>query len=166
MNFNTSMGVSSHMPVLLKLVQMTTGPILELGGGSYSTPLLHWICQDTNRKLVTYESDKSYFKDFIEQYKTDFHEVYQIDDWSKAPFDKDWEIVFIDHHPNSERKESAKRFANSANYIVLHDALPRWDVKYRYSQIIPLFKYKYRVDKYYPPSWVVSNRKEVNNIWT
>jgi len=158
---NKSMGVGSHIPVLIKMFQMTDGPILELGAGTFSTPLLHWLCLDNKRKLVTYETDKEYFDSEIAQYKTDFHDVHWIGSCLDVPNTDHWGFVFIDHHPNLERKESAKRFADVANFIILHDALPRWEPKYHYSEIFPLFKYKKIFDQFYPPTAVLSNKNEI-----
>jgi len=158
---NKSMGVGSHIAVLVKMFNETTGPILELGAGTFSTPLLHWLCQDSKRKLVTYETDEQYFTDEIAQYQTDFHDVRLIDSCLNVPNTDHWGFVFVDHHPNLERKESAKRFIDIADFVILHDALPRWDFKYRYSEIFPTFKYKKIFDQYYPPTAVVSNKYEI-----
>ena len=48
----------SHLPVLIKMVLMTDGPILELGTGFFSTPVLHWLCAEKKRKLVSYDSSE------------------------------------------------------------------------------------------------------------
>ena len=52
----------SHLPILLRAMKATTGPVLELGAGIYSTPILHALCQIEGRKLVTYESDPEFFE--------------------------------------------------------------------------------------------------------
>ena len=60
MRINITWG--SHLPILIKLVGETTGDILELGIGLYSTPFLHWSCFPNKRKLVSYESAEGYIK--------------------------------------------------------------------------------------------------------
>ena len=42
---------SSHLPVLIKLMAMTSGDVLEVGTGIYSTPFLHWACFSQGRNL-------------------------------------------------------------------------------------------------------------------
>ena len=37
-------GWGSHLPVLIHLMNHTTGDVLELGTGLYSTPYLHHAC--------------------------------------------------------------------------------------------------------------------------
>lgn len=162
MNFNTRMGVSSHMPVLLKVFSKTKGPILELGGGIYSTPLLHWLCFDAKRKLATYETDLEYYHKALKQYNSDFHTVNPIADWSKIPT-KGWKVVFIDNLPKLERKENVKRFKD-ADYIIIHDTNPNWDYKYRYSEIFSLFKYRKDFKEYGVWTTVLSNRKKVGGL--
>lgn len=57
MPLNISWKHSTHLAVLMEAVRRTAGPVLELGVGLYSTPVLHWLCYPTNRRLVSYDSD-------------------------------------------------------------------------------------------------------------
>ena len=43
----------THLPVLVEALALTKGPVLELGAGDWSTPILHQLCWD--RELVTVE---------------------------------------------------------------------------------------------------------------
>ena len=52
---------ASHYPLLIKVMQITSGDVLELGMGMASTPLLHWLCFDTGRNLISYENNKKYY---------------------------------------------------------------------------------------------------------
>src|SRR3954465_681875 len=61
------METSTHFPLLIKLVQMTQGPILELGSGLFSTPLLHWLCFEQERELHTWEKYEHYL-DFAKKF--------------------------------------------------------------------------------------------------
>jgi len=162
MNFNTRMGVGSHIPVLLKVFNKSKGPIIELGGGIYSTPLLHWLCFDTKRKLATYETDLEYYHKALKQYNSSFHSIIPIIDWSRIPTEG-WKVVFIDNLPKLERKENIKRFKD-ADYIIIHDTNPNWDYKYKYSEIFPLFKYRKDFKEYGVWTTVLSNRKKVTNL--
>jgi hypothetical protein len=153
----------SHLPILIKLVTMTDGPILELGTGFFSTPALHWLCAEKKRKLVSYDSQGA-FIEVAKSFLSDFHEVYTVDDWSKIDISQHWSIVFVDHAPAGQRKLEMARVANNADYVVAHDSEPRHDRDYKYSEITPLYKYRYDYDKLYPHTSVFSNFKDLSNL--
>jgi hypothetical protein len=154
---NISVAYSSYMPVLMKLISITDGPILEMGGGLFSTPYLHWACFE-KRKLVTYENSEKYRR-YISEFgrKNNFHKVYFIDDWDKADIVKSWNIAFIDHMPAIRRSIDAKKLANFAQYIVLHDTQPVTEHEYKYNELYPLFKYRYDYKKHPANTTILSN---------
>lgn len=145
---------------------MSDGPILELGTGFYSTPILHWLCAETKRKLVSYDSSEQYFA-VARNYITDWHEVNFVTDWSKidiADIFEHWGLVFVDHYPAQQRHIEIARVANNADYVIAHDSELRHDKDYQYSKIAPLFKYRYNFDKFYPPTVIFSNFKDLKNL--
>lgn len=142
-----SIKYASHLPVLTKIVENTNGPILELGIGVYSTTYLHWACFPKKRRLTSYDNTEKwthYFRDC----RSDFHDIKFIDDWDKLAIDQFWDIVLIDHDPSNQRGITARKFANSAKYIILHDSEPESDSTYGYSEIYPLFKYRFNYTLY------------------
>jgi hypothetical protein len=159
MNLKFGKETATHLPILIKLVNMTNGPILELGTGIFSTPYLHWACFENKRKLVSYEEKQSYFE-MVKQYVCDYHFIFT--DLNKIE-EEHWSIVLVDQYP-SGRKESIKKLVNSADYIVLHDSNDEYDETYKYSEIYPLFKYRYDFDKVLPRTTVVSNFKDLTNL--
>jgi predicted O-methyltransferase YrrM len=146
----------SHLPVLMKLVSMTDGSILELGTGFNSTPFLHWMCNGTRRKLVSYESNPSFWE-LAKNYQKDFHEVNFIDDWDKIDTSDHWSIIFIDHAPGTRRNVEMARLANSGDYVVVHDTEAKSDWHYNYSKSFPLYKYRFDYKLAYPETSVLSN---------
>lgn len=142
---------------------MTDGPILEIGGGLYSTPFLHWACFENKRELVTYENSPEYF-DTLKGYGNDFHKIILIDDWDKMPIERYWEIAFIDHAPAERRKIEIARLANFAKYIVIHDTERRHEHVYGLEEIYPLFKYRYDFTEIRPHTSVLSNFINLNNL--
>ena len=158
-----SIKYGSHLPVLMKIVQITNGPILELGIGLYSTPFLHYSCLSNQRKLVSFETDHGWAR-YFRDCKSDFHEVHTIDDWDTLDTSGSWDIVFIDHAPDSHRHIEAKRLAKSARYIILHDSDPENDTLYQYSTIYPLFKYRFDYTACKPYTTVVSNFIDLENF--
>ncbi|MCR4324229.1 MAG: hypothetical protein NUV69_00900 [Candidatus Curtissbacteria bacterium] len=157
-------GWSSYFPVLIKTVQNTDGPILELGSGLFSTPLLHWLCAEQGRKLVTYEDVQEYYK-FARKFRTETHEVNFVTDWDKEDFDKKkWSVVLIDHTAK-RRTTDALRLKKHAQYIVLHDTQEEAEHHYGYKKLWSKFKniYHWEYDLVnVPRTSVVSNTSNLN----
>ena len=156
----------SHLPVLTKILMMTSGPVLELGGGLFSTPVLHWLCINQNRKLITYEDSKEYF-DLLTSFNYENHEVIFVEDWDKIDIDKKWDVAFIDHRGfgnGLRRGKDAIRLAKLANYVILHDTCGRDEKKYGYREAYKHFKYKNQYNKYRPRTSVLSNFVDVTKL--
>lgn len=151
-----SIRYASHLPVLTKLVEATTGPILELGMGLYSTSYLHWACFPKKRELASYESDERWIRYFRDS-RCDFHKIEQITDWSSLKINNYWEIALIDHAPDPRRSIEAGRLSQNARFVVLHDTEPKHDSLYGYSTIYPLFKHRFDYTIAYPHTTVLSN---------
>lgn len=152
----------SHLPVLNRVLPLTKGPVLELGAGLFSTPFLHWICQDKGLKLESFEKE-AFFKEIL-NFSNDNHKVTLIDDWDKIDIDNThWGVVFIDH--NEERRSvDAIRLANNADYIVLHDTQYDRHNPYNYNLLWKHFKYVKHFDQFSPRTSVVSNFYEVKDL--
>jgi hypothetical protein len=142
---NVSMRYSTHLPVLMEVMNRTKGDVLELGPGVFSTPVLHWMCETKGRNLLSIEN---YYKwHFIcrQYYQTEHHKHLYVKNWDDADnaIKKEWDVVLVDHSPSGRRVEEIKKLANLAKYIVVHDSEPSKDKEYHYSTIYPLFKYRY-----------------------
>jgi predicted O-methyltransferase YrrM len=129
----------NYLPVLMEIVNKTTGPILELGSGMYSTPYLHWACFP-ERTLITYEDNPDWI-DYAKQFETDYHKVVFVEDWEKVEF-PECDVAFIDHEPRGRRRCEEIKKLTDAKYVVAHDAENSSDHKYGYSTIHHLFKYR------------------------
>src|ERR1035437_8587915 len=93
----------SHMPILIKVLDISKGPVLELGMGVFSTPLLHMLCVDKKRVLVSYENDKSYV-DSHNGFMTDMHQIKFVENWDDADIESTrWGVVLVDHAPGGRR---------------------------------------------------------------
>lgn len=158
-----SIKYGSHLPVLTKIVGMTDGPILELGIGLYSTPFLHYACLPNKRKLASYDSDEGWIR-YFRDCRSDFHEINLITDWDKLEINNLWDVVLVDHDPGFRRAQEAKRLANFAKYIILHDSQPENDKYVKYSDIYPLFKYRFDYTASFPHTTVLSNFVDVTDL--
>lgn len=155
---------ASHLPILAKIVEKTNGPILELGMG-FSTTLLHTMCKQTKRMVVSYENDRNWYEKFV-GYNCDFHHIKYIEDWDSIPSDYiDWSIVFIDHRPGKRRRTDALRFKDKADYILLHDSEPEQNKFFGYKKIYPEFKYVYQYTKTKPNTAVLSNFRDLKDLY-
>ena len=165
-NMNVSIRYSSHLPILLEAMERTTGDVLELGPGVFSTPVLHWLCQKQRRNLLTIESDKKWLRFCMKYYRTDLHKFMRVEDWNQAKpvINKKWDVALVDLSPDEMRKEMIKVLADTTKYIIIHDADDFQEKHYHYSEIYPLFKYRYNFTEVEPATTVLSNFIRLDNF--
>lgn len=163
---NVSGNYGTHLPALIKAMEKTTGDVLELGMGVFSTPFLHYQCLLQNRKLVSYENFEEWMNFFVKyRYRNENHEINFVEKYEDAPIDKPWDVVLIDQTPDSSRIIEIKRLANLAKYIIIHDSGEENERNYHYSEIYPLFKYKTVWDKDKNHATVLSNFHDLEGFW-
>jgi predicted O-methyltransferase YrrM len=160
---STVPSIGSHLPVLIHVMGLTSGPVLELGSGLYSTPYLHWACFTAKRTLVTYESDPAWF-DFARQFARAHHAIVTLDDLDTADLSAPWSVAFVDYCQEGFRRFEAIRKLTHVEYVVAHDAETRANHHYWYSRITPLFKYRYDFTAVWPPTAVFSNHHDVTRL--
>jgi hypothetical protein len=131
----------SYIPPLLKAMGQVSGDVLELGAGIHSTFLLHWMCRDEGRALYTYENNEAVYN-LVTCCKADFHHIHLIENWDDVKIERPWGVVLVDHSPAIRRKEDVKRLAFYAKVLLLHDSQGRSERHYRYSEVMPLFRYR------------------------
>lgn len=144
---------TTHMTMLLKVLDNSTGDVLEIGGGPFSTPLLHWMCKLQGRKLVTYENDPTYYQ-LCRGFQSNLHRVRFIENWDDIKLEH-WGVIFIDHHPDKRRVVDLLKFKDHANYLVMHDT--EKEEKYELKKAYPKFKYIYTWKGCKPWTSVFSN---------
>jgi len=155
---------TTHMKVLVHMVQATSGPIIEIGGGLFSTPLLHWLCAEERRKLVTYE-DNQLFERFLASFVSRSHSIVMVNDWNQIDLKTHWSLAFVDHDPVNDLKNITKRrqemilnLKGKADYIVIHDTN---DKGYGTGEFWNNFKYVYHWNYATPNTSVVSDFKDI-----
>jgi hypothetical protein len=153
-----SAGWASHLPVLIKILQGSEGPVLEIGSGVFSTPVMHWLCQESKRQLVTYENVPEYYN-MNKAFRSGLHEIVLVEDWDQMPIENQhWGVALIDHNPVERRKIEAARLASIADYVILHDTEPHMDIETGYiKETFPLYKHHYMHKRQRPYTSVVSN---------
>jgi hypothetical protein len=144
----------THIPVLINALRQSEGDVLELGLGISSTPLLHMLCADQDRKLFSFDNDETFIEMF-KKYRSGSHQIDLVTDWDSILV-RDYGVVFIDHKPDYRRKYDAEKFRN-AEFVVLHDSEPNG--LYDYEAIYPLFEFRYDYTKFPTHTTVLSNKK-------
>lgn len=151
---------STHFPVLARVIALTDGPVLEIGAGWYSTPLLSLLCQ--GRRLVSLENDAKMVA-LLEPFKRPGHEIRLVNDWDAAPEadEPDWSVVLIDHAPAERRKVDLARVAATAGMIVIHDSgVPLYGLDVQ----IAAFRWRTDYKLLWPYTTVVSNVRDLQEV--
>lgn len=163
---------ATHLGALIACVNKTKGDILELGVGLFSTPYLHYVATGQKRNLLSLENDKGWLRHFKGSdfmhflYGNEYHKLELVDVYEDSPLiDKEWDVVLVDQTPDLSRKETVKKLANKAKYIIIHDSNEQHERTYHYSEIYPLFKHKriWTLDDRH--ATVLSNFVELEDLW-
>jgi hypothetical protein len=156
-------GRGSYMPALMKIVNMTKGPIFELGCGYVSTPYLYWTCFLTKRKLVSFENHPEWYG-FASRFACDFHTIHFVEDWDKIDLSGECSVGFIDHAPNQRRRIDVPRLAH-AEYLVVHDTENSSQRQYGFARALRQYKYHFKYGGAHGPSTsVLSNFHDLTNF--
>lgn len=146
----------SHVAALMACVAQTVDAVLEIGVGHFSTPLLHSVCAEEHRTLISVESDETWFNLFATIFNSNGHQFVRSID---AVPDLPWSVVFVDDSPGgANRAKHFQRFLQKAMYVVVHD--------YHHDNeehIGPLLNgCKHHVCQLYqPPTLVASRRRDI-----
>jgi hypothetical protein len=112
--------------VLVAAVRASEGPIAEFGCGHGSTPLLHRLAVEQQRRLVTLDSNEGWARRFRERMESQTHEFRLVRDWD-VELDRPewseqrWGVIFVDQNPFEARAETVRRLRDRADYLVVHD---------------------------------------------
>jgi hypothetical protein len=98
----------------------TTGIILELGSGWYSTPILHEIAAAQGRRLITVDNDPAWLSQFS-ALQDHNHTLIRVDNWDQFDPNGKYGLVFVDHAPGERRPIEMARLAPMTDLFVVHD---------------------------------------------
>ncbi|CAF2503323.1 unnamed protein product [Rotaria sp. Silwood2] len=159
----------SHAIVLLAALYVSqSGPILELGMGATSTPLLHRLALKQKRFLLSADSDLRWINYFSSLTGNNtLHQLQYVEiktemgiEWasSNLAYYKNWTVVFIDHRPGPRRQFDLMGYSHQSDIVVLHDT--EQSSLYKYSQGLLLYRYQYRFTKLKPYTDALSSKNE------
>ena len=149
---------ATHMPLLLACLRHTSGPVLELGSGWFSTPLVASVAND--RLVRTVETNPDWFEHIAriatrQPVTRHRHQMVFVPDYSDAPVeDHDWSIVLLDHEPPSRRGVDALRLRDRCQLMIGHDSQ---HPDYGYEPVFDTFKYRFTLSSVFPWTTVVSD---------
>ena len=111
----------------------STGPILELGCGWGSTPMLRMMGRALGREVESYDNNKEWAAIFGAGY---------VENWAKwEPKAKSFGAAFFDCSPGEERKSLLLKMQGRAKFLVAHDHEAGSAAAYYYEHITHLWKY-------------------------
>ena len=136
--------IASHAPVLAAALSVAaSGPVIELGGGAYSTPLLHWMCRAAGRDLLTLDSNPDWVKR-LEIYRGEGHEVAYTPEMAEdRRLGERWALALADGG-QFERADCLSRL-HRVPIVVVHDTEPEHADAYPGMEA-ELAKYRFRLD--------------------
>jgi len=127
---------ASHLPALMAVVEATTGPILEVGTGLYSTPYLHKVSEG-GRLVVSVENHEEWFAK-AEKYASENHRVL-----SEIPQEPErFDVALIDQDPEALRRGSLESLRPRITYAVVHDTEPTANAMYVWGMFLDSFAYR------------------------
>lgn len=174
---------STHQPLLVAAMLSTQGPILEMGGGNYSTPLVSAFANAQRREAHTIETGPVMYE-FLKHFSSPFHKIWPVSGYDfaddgrfmprldttraeyiaiQARFLADfgqehqprWSVVFVDQAPGYLRVPAIEHFANKADFIVTHDT--ELTDAYGFEPCLSKFRYRWDSCLQVPHATVVSN---------
>ena len=124
----------THQPFFIEILKNTNGNILECGCGDGSTLMIKEQIKNTNRKLVSLESNLEWLNKYTHLANSS-HELYYVNasnddtietgnkwvNFIKENELNDFEIVFLDSSPWLSRKCCFEYFLNKSKIIIIHD---------------------------------------------
>lgn len=151
----------SHLPPLMACCAATSGPVLEVGMGDYSTPLLHSYCAAAGRLLISAETNLDWREKF-RWCECPHHRLTDIKDYAElAIFSHQFfGVVFLDHSHGDRRAGDAMLFKDNSEYILIHDAQAD-DVMRPLNPLLQHFPYQKIYERYFPHTIVLSAKRPI-----
>lgn len=165
--YGTTEGYGTHRRLLKWAIDHSTGPILELGTGQYSTPIIS-NAVSSGRTAVSYEDDREWLAINKEQYGCQNHwfgspppvpGYPSWPDWNLIPYrNHQWGVVLIDNRPSSARVLALIAVAHHAEFVVVHDTE---QPLYYYDNALTLYRHVYTDQTVVPHTTIASNTREI-----
>lgn len=135
-------GWGTHAPMLASVIATASpGPVLEIGVGRCSSPLVVEMCRAMGRDLVGIDSELAWLAELDD---LNYPQRVHMPDWAELPAwmaDKYFAVIFIDNGPGDARLPTLKAARGHAEFIVCHDTFnPGYLIGF--DAYLSTFKYK------------------------
>lgn len=115
-------GYHSHLPALVGAFTRTEGPVLEIGSGVFSTPVLHDLAAKADRRLVTYEENGAWAKAISTKVAGPNHEFRVVESYDDMELIEPWGLALVDRPGVPGRLKDTRLLAPITDVVVLHAA--------------------------------------------
>lgn len=146
-------GWGTHIPLLASVIATAKrGPVLEIGVGRCSSPLVVEMCRAMDRDLVGIDADQNWLDEIA---TLGYPELHCMPDWSALESflgaGRKWAVIFIDHGPGEARLPVLQTVHKHADVesIVCHDT---FNPGYLVGFDAELDTFRYRYDYLLMPS--------------
>jgi hypothetical protein len=144
----------THLPPLMECLVTTTGTVLEIGCGEWSTPILFAYCLAARREFVSVDTDAGWAARLTTQ--TGMKIECPPDLYALSL--RRWSVVLVDNDPAESRAEAAARFADCAEFVLIHDSENLYVVD-TLDSVLDKWKYRLVYDTCVPNTLILSNTR-------
>lgn len=149
-------------PLLFQALLVSDGPILELGMGDGSTPLLNVVSSYCNRRIHSFEHDEMWAIRFG-HLKSRRHRIKHISSYDECPIESAlWDVALVDHAPVERRIVDIERLRRYARLIVVHDTESE---NYGYEPLLSSFRWRKDDTSRVPHTTIVSDSVDVDLVF-
>lgn len=113
----------THTEALAWAVVVTDGPVVEMGMGWHSTPMLHGLCEGMGRELYSVDPLQEWIEPF-RRFECSWHHLIH-DESIGVPDIAHAGLLFMDHQsPQRPRADMMREAHPIADLVVVHDSEP------------------------------------------
>lgn len=153
----------THQPILIQMIQLTTGNILELGMGDFSTPIINQLKGD--RMAVSLETNAEWYSKFKHFDCNDHRIILQTEydkfNWNCSHLNIKWGLALVDNAPGESRASNILKLKDNADIILVHDSQ---EAGYKYEPVFKLFKFRNRFSDFSTTTEILSNTVDINSL--
>jgi hypothetical protein len=138
-------GWMAHAPMLASVIATARpGPVLEIGIGRGSTPLILEMCKAMGRPYAGLDKESAWVYEMGDALSCPGIE--QMDDWVKLPDwlsknYKRWAVVFVDNDPLG-RLPAIVAVRDMCEFVVVHDTWNLWEELRPMHEYLDTFKFR------------------------
>lgn len=140
----------------MKYLLQTSGEIIELGSGNYSTPLINAIVNSSGRTATTIDNNEQWLEKF-RYLENANHRLMYIPDWNSFHVTQNYSVAFVDHAdaPLHRRWLQVLKLIPYSDFIIVHDSE---DSLYGYREIMNMVDVVEVFDRYQSQTLVLKPR--------